>query len=55
MTLPSKIGHITQIITVNKNIFVLITDDTSKEIIATKKPPNHGIIADIPDKIPKIK
>ena len=55
MTLPSKVGHITQIIAVKINIFVLITEDTNKDITATKKPPNQGIIADNPDNIPNIK
>ena len=55
ITLPSIIGQIIHISAVNKNILVLITDDTSDEMTATMKPPNHGIIADIPDKIPNIK
>ena len=53
ITFPSKIGHIIHINTVNKNNLVLITDDTNKEITATIKPPNHGIIADIPESNPK--
>ena len=55
ITLPSSIGQITQIKTVNKNILTLITDDTKSEITATKNPPNHGITADIPESIPSIK
>ena len=54
ITLPSKIGHIMHISTVSKNILVLITEDTNNDITATKKPPNQGIMADIPDKIPNI-
>ena len=55
ITLPSSIGHIIHMATVNKNIFVLITDDTNSERTATIKPPNHGMMADNPDKIPKIR
>ena len=55
MTLPSRIGQIIQISTVSKNIFVLITDETNNERTATMKPPNHGIMAEIPDKKPNIK
>ena len=55
ITLPSRIGHIIHIIIVNKSILVLITDDTNKEITATKKPPNQGIMAHMPDNIPRIK
>ena len=54
ITLPSIIGQIIHIITVNRNILVLITEDTSNDSIATMKPPNHGMMADIPDRKPRI-
>ena len=55
ITLPSRIGHTMQMTTVNKNNLVLITDEINSDKIATMKPPNHGIIAENPERIPKIK
>ena len=55
ITFPSNIGQIIQITTVNINNLVLMTEDTNKEITATRKPPNQGMIADNPEIIPKIK
>ena len=55
ITLPSKIGQMIQMMTVSKNILVLITEDTSNERTATMNPPNHGIMADTPDNSPKIR
>ena len=55
ITFPSNIGHIMHIMAVKMNNLVLIIDDTNNDKTATIKPPNHGIIADIPDKIPNIR
>ncbi len=55
ITLPSITGHIMHIIAVKRNNLVLITEETSSDKTATINPPNQGIIAEIPDKIPKIK
>ena len=55
ITFPSIIEPIPQTSAVRINNLVLITEDTSNEMMATNNPPKYGIMADTPDSIPNIK